>query len=99
MLMKGDELMSKIRTILALCLCIFIAILSIGYITIGMNDKEEETTPSATDSSADFTTAPVTVETPSETVSESNTAETTAQPKLRLWEMNMNLLIPASIRL
>ncbi len=79
MLRKGDELMSKIRTILALCLCIFIAVLSIGYITIGMHDKEEETTPSATDSSADSTTAPVTVETPSETVSESNTAETIAQ--------------------
>lgn len=49
--------------------------MSIGYITIGMNDKEEETTPSASDA----TTAPVTVEEPTEEVSESTLAETTSQ--------------------
>ncbi len=66
--------MNRIRTILALGLCIFIAVLSIGYITVGMDGKESENPDSATHA----TTAP---EQPSDELSsaEESTSEQTTQ--------------------
>ncbi len=77
--------MSKLRTVLALGLCIFIAVLSIAYITVGMDDKAEETSaaPQESTDSSEASVADETVETTQETTVEETTEQetTTAEPE------------------
>lgn len=74
--------MNRIRLILLLGLCIFVAILSIAYITVGTDEKEPETT---TETTTESTTAPVesgTEEnstTEEASANEESTVETTTQ--------------------
>lgn len=80
--------MNKIRLILLLGLCIFIAILSIGYVTVGMDEKQPEETETTTqqpeastaaeNSTAESSTAEET--TAENTTAQTTVAQTTAQP-------------------
>lgn len=78
--------MNKIRLILLLGLCIFIAILCIGYITVGMDGKEAETTTASPSTSHPETTTAEessAAEEPSSdetTIQETTVAQTTAEP-------------------
>lgn len=82
--------MNKIRLILLLGLCAFVAILSIAYITVGMDNDEPETTQSTTESTtlpvSEISTIPENSTEEESTAEEPTTAEettvqqTTAQP-------------------
>lgn len=76
--------MNKLRLTLLLGLCIFIALLSIGYITVGMKEKQPEEASQTTTaaSTASETTTAQADSTAGETAAEQSTAEetTTTQP-------------------
>ena len=73
--------MNRIRLILLAGLCIFVALLSIAYITVGMDSKEPETTAqTTTEKSAEPDTSSAETGTGNESTTEKNTeAETTTQ--------------------
>ena len=73
--------MNRIRLILLAGLCIFVALLSIAYITVGMDSKEPETTTqNTTEDSAEPDTSTVEPSTENEATTEgSSEAETTTQ--------------------
>ncbi len=65
--------MNRLRLILLLALCIFVAVLGIGYVAVGMDDKETQTTVNET-----TTAEPVTEKTTAEqTTAEKTTVQNT----------------------